>query len=59
MMVFCSDFSWFMLSMESAGFAVAIDKGAAANEAVHTVFERFYENLVVSRQSGIAVNLKC
>ena len=33
--------------------------GLGANEAVHTVFERFYENLVVSRQSGIAVNLKC
>jgi hypothetical protein len=29
------------------------------NESVHAVFERFYENLVVSRPSGIAVNLKC
>jgi hypothetical protein len=33
--------------------------GLGANEAVHTVFERFYENLVVSRQSGIMANLKC
>ena len=33
--------------------------GLGASEAVHTVFERFYENLVVSRQSGIAVNFKC
>ena len=33
--------------------------GLGANESVRTVFERFYENLVVSRQSCIAVNLKC
>jgi len=33
--------------------------GLGDNESVHAVFERFYENLVVSRPSGIAVNLKC